>query len=367
MRYSLVLAFLILLVGCDDAAETVPQVIRPIAWTAVESVDLAQVRRLSGTLKAARTASLSFEVGGKTATVAANLGDVVGKGALLAEIDDAPYQLNLNAARGALQEARAALHEAENSYRRQKQLFDKGWIAQAALDNAIATLDSARSNVNIAQAQFELAERDLTDTRLLAPYDGRITTRSIEPSQQVAAGQPVFEIEGQGGLEVSVMVPETIIQNVHDGQTFEVTFAGRDALTAQARVTEIGPRAQASNAFPITLALAGDYPSLRSGMSAEVNFTFEGRGRTGYTGKAMKVPITALLPGNDQDALVFVFDPDSGTVSRRSVQTENIIDNEVLISSGLEAGEIIATAGVAFLREGQKVRLFDTGVRQFNQ
>jgi len=367
MRYPLLLALFLVLLGCDDAAETPPEVIRPIAWTAVQPFGLEQVRRLSGTLQAVKTASLSFEVGGKVATVAAKLGDNVKKGDALAEIDDAPYRLNVDAARGALQEARAARREAENTYSRQKQLFDKGWIAQAALDNAVATLDSARSNVDIAQAQYDLAMRDLADTHLLAPYDGRITSRSIEPSQQVLAGQPVFEIEGQGGLEVSVMVPETIIQRVHDGQTFDVHFSGIGSLTARARVTEIGPRAEASNAFTVTLALDRDYPSLRSGMSAEVNFTFEGRGRTGYTGKTVKVPFTALLPGNDQDALVFVFDPDTGTVSRRSVQTENIVDNEVLISAGLEQGEIIATAGVAYLRDGQKVRLFDTSVKQFNQ
>ncbi|WP_425403893.1 efflux RND transporter periplasmic adaptor subunit [Hwanghaeella sp.] len=366
-RFPLILATLALLAACDDAAEPAPEVIRPIAWIAVEPFGLEQVRRLSGTLQAVRTASLSFEVGGKVAAVAAKLGDIVKKGDMLAEIDSAPYRLNVNAARGALQEASAALREAENTYRRQKQLFDKGWIAQAALDNAVATLDSARSNVDIAQAQFELMQRDMADTKLLAPYDGRITSRTIEPSQQVSAGQPVFEIEGQGGLEVSVMVPETIIQRVSDGQTFDVNFAGIDNLTAKARVTEIGPRAETSNAFPVTLALDADYPSLRSGMSVEVNFTFEGRGRTGYSGKTVKVPFSAIIPGNAQDALVYVFDPDTGTVSRRSVQTENIIDNQVLISSGLEAGEIIATAGVSFLRDGQKVRLFDTSVKQFNQ
>ncbi len=367
MRFPTIFAFLAVLVACEEAAETAPEVIRPIAWTAVEPFGLAQMRRLSGTLNAVKTASLSFEVGGKVAEVGANLGDHVKKGAVLAVIDAAPYRLNVSAARGALQEARAALREAENNYSRQKQLFDKGWIAQAALDNIVATLDSARSSVDIAQAQLDLMERDLADTKMLAPYDGRITSRTIEPSQQVSAGQLVFEIEGQGGLEVSVLVPETIIQQVHDGQTMTVTFSGAENLTAQARVTEIGPRAEASNAFPVTLGLDRDYPSLRSGMSAEVNFTFEGRGRTGYTGKTVKVPLTAILPGNDQDALVFVFDPDTGTVSRRTVQTENIIENEVLLSSGLEEGEIIATAGVAFLRDGQKVRLFDTSVKQFNQ
>ena len=367
MRYPLLLVLLVLFAACDDAAETAPEVIRPIAWTAVEPFGLEQVRRLSGTLQAVKTASLSFEVGGKVASVSANLGETVQKGQVLAEIDDGPYRLNVSAARGALQEARAALREAENTYKRQKQLFDKGWIAQAALDNAVATLDSASSNVDIATAQFDLMERDLADTKLLAPYDGRITSRSVEPSQQVAQGQAVFEIEGQGGLEVSVMVPETIIQRIHDGQTFDVNFAGAENVAAQARVTEIGPRAEASNAFPVTLALDGEYPSLRSGMSAEVNFIFEGRGRTGYTGKTVKVPFAALLPGNGQDAVVFVFDPDTGTVNRRSVQTENIVDNEVLISSGLEPGEIIATAGVAYLRDGQKVRLFDASVKQFNQ
>ena len=63
---------------------------------------------------------------------------------------------------------------------------------------------------------------------------------------------------------------------------------------------------------------------------------------------------------------MFVYDADKQVLHKRNIQTENIINNEVLVSSGLKAGEIIATAGVTFLRDGQTVRLLDKTVQRFN-
>ena len=101
-------------------------------------------------------------------------------------------------------------------------------------------------------------------------------------------------------------------------------------------------------------------------MTAEVDFTFEGIGRTGYTGKIFKLPVSALSADKQQKAAVFVYNPTSKLLEKRIVQTESIINNQILISSGLAEGEIIAIAGVSFLRDGQSVRLLDKNVRRFN-
>jgi RND family efflux transporter MFP subunit len=201
---------------------------------------------------------------------------------------------------------------------------------------------------------------------MLAPYDGIITKRNIEPSQQTSPGQAMFEIEGKHGLEVRVMVPENLIQELELNTILPVRFPVIPGFTLNAQITEIGTRAESANAFPITVVLQNVNDKLRAGMTAEVDFTFEGTGRTGFKGQTVSVPVAAIGAGLNQNAYVFVYDSTSQTVKQRQVQTENIMGDQVYISSGLSNGEIIATAGVAFLKDGQAVTLLDKHVQRFN-
>lgn len=368
MKRMAVVGLVGILPGCFEPAEGPPPEppVRPIAWIEVTASSLEQMRRIPGTVRAAEQANLSFEVGGKVKTVQVRLGDSVRKGDLLAELDESSYQLSSAASAGELQEARAVLQEAEATFRRQSDLFQKGWVAQAALDNAQAALDRARSSVKIAEAQLDLTRKDLGDTALRAPYDGVITSREVEPSQQVSAGETILQIEGEEGLEVSVMTPETLIGSIARNDVFEVHFPVIPGVVVEGLVTEIGPRTEAANAFPTTLLIGETVPGLRAGMSAEVDFVFQGRGRTGYSGRIVRVPPTALIAGDAQETYAFVYDPDAGVVRRRAVQTENVIGNEVLISSGLDEGEIIAVAGLPYLHDGQKVSLLGVGPQTLN-
>ncbi|MEG3640173.1 efflux RND transporter periplasmic adaptor subunit [Magnetococcus sp. PR-3] len=363
---SSILLFSSVLLGCQEQKQVKELAPRPIAWIKVEGRDFAQVRRISGLMKPAETAKLSFDISGRVSAVKVTLGDSVKAGQELARLDTKSYRLNVEAVKGQLQEAQASLTEAKNHFKRQSNLFKKGWVAQAAFDDAKASLDSALSAVKIAQAQLDLANKTLMDTVLRAPYDGRITARFVEPSQRIVSSAPCFEIEGKQGLEIAVMVPETLIGQLDKTRGFQATFPALPDLKRTARISEIGSRAETANAFPVTLFLEEQHKGLRSGMSTEVDFTFKGRGRTGYTGPVLLVPPSALLAGHKQQVFVFVYNPKSQTVNKRKVQTESVLNNEVYISQGLSSGEIIATAGVAYLSEGQKVTLLGQGPKRFN-
>jgi multidrug efflux pump subunit AcrA (membrane-fusion protein) len=79
-----------------------------------------------------------------------------------------------------------------------------------------------------------------------------------------------------------------------------------------------------------------------------------------------RIPTSALSAGLGQKNYVFVYQASNQKLMKTQVQTENILNNEVFISSGLQEGDIIATAGVAFLRDGQQVSLLDPNVKRFN-
>ena len=356
----------LLIIGCSEPKAKFEESIRPIAWQTVTQTSLDQVRRLSGTVYPIEATDLSFEVNGKVASVKVKLGDSVNRGDELARLDQRNFNLSVQSSQANLQQAKAAQVEAENEYKRYAELLEQGLVSRSGYDNAKATFESTTSAVSIAKTQLDISQKNLDDTVLIAPYNGMITKRMIEPSMQTASGQPAFEIAGEDGLEIQVMVPENLIKDLSKGKDIAIEFPAITGIKARGSVTEIGSRAETANAFPVTVVINSDIPNLRAGMTAEVDFTFVGVGRTGYTGKIFRLPISAISADKQQKAAVFIYNSTTKSLEKRFVQTESIIDNQVLISSGLQEGDIIATAGVSFLRDGQSVRLLDKNVRRFN-
>jgi len=355
-----------LLLACDKPTEKFQEVIRPIAWMDVQQSSFDQIRRLSGTVYPVEATNLSFEVGGKIQSVVVKLGDSVKRGDVLAQLDQRNFNLGLQSSQANLQKAQSALAEASNEYKRYTELSEKGLVSKSGFDNAKAVFESANSAVSLATTQLDISKKDLSDTQLTAPYDGKITKRLIEPSMQISPGQAAFEIEGEDGLEIQVMVPETLIRDLSKGSEVNIAYPAFPQLLSAGNITEIGSRAETANAFPVTILIKSSLAGLRAGMTAEVDFTFEGVGRTGYSGMAFRLPLSALAAGEKQKAYVFVYDVEKEIVQKRFVQTESILNNEVLVSSGLKVGDIIAIAGVSFLRDGQTVRLLDKHVKGFN-
>lgn len=366
MKLNVILIITLCLTACSEQQVIPEESIRPIAWQQVSPSDFEQIRRLSGTLQPVEATNLSFEVGGKVQRIKVDLGDNIRQGQVIAQLDQRTYLLSLQSAEANLQQAQSTFEEASNEFSRYEELLDKGLVSKSGFDNIKAAYESAVSAVNIAKAQLDIAKKDLEDTELQAPYDGQVTKRLIEPSMQVSPGQAVFEIEGQGGFEVNIMVPETLIALLSKGRSLDVSFPAVPFSKLTGQITEIGTRAESANAFPVNVLIQGSHSQLRAGMTAEVDFVFAGMGLTGHTGQVFRIPIAAIIPGAKQEAYVFIYDPESSTVSRRQVQTENILNNEILVSSGLEPDEIIATAGVNFLRDGQQVSLLDKHIRQYN-
>ncbi|MGS2721128.1 efflux RND transporter periplasmic adaptor subunit [Paraglaciecola aestuariivivens] len=356
----------IMLSACSEKNIDDQPVIRPIAWTKVAQQDFTQVRRLAGVVEPVETANLSFLASGKVKQVKVKLGQNVVAGEELASLDQRSFRLNYQSAEAQLEQAEAAFIEAKNEFNRYAELVEKGVVSRSGFDNAKATFDAARSARNVAKTRLDIARKDLQDSRLLAPYAGVITQRNVEPSQQVSVGQAVFEIEGKDGLEVQVTVPETIIQELNTGMRLPVHFPALPKVTLTGVITEVGARAASANAFPVSLVLQDLPKGLRAGMTAEVDVTYSGVGRTGFKGPSIQIPVSSILAGPDQQSFVFVYDPQHQSVHKRQVVTENVLDNAIYISSGLAPGEIIAIAGVSFLREGQKVRLLEQQNQVFN-
>lgn len=352
--------------ACQPTEKPKKLVDRSIAWQQVEQHQLTQVRHIAGELQPVDFAPLSFQVAGKVEKVWVKLGDKVKAGDKLAQLQPENYQLSLQAAQGNLHKAQANYADKKAEFERFKKLKAEQLVSLSAFDNAKSLYESAKSTVEVATTEYNIARKNLNDTQLFAPYDGHISQRLIEPSQQINVGQTALTIEASNGLEVSVLVPETLIKNIQPGLNCQVTSQVIPNQTLNAQVTEISNTAQGANTFPVILSLTKQNPLLKAGMSVEVAFKFNGSGRTGYQGNTVKIPVSALLAGANQQAFVFIYQKQNQTLKKVAVQTENIIDNQVLVSKGINAGDIIATAGVSFLKDGEQVKLLEQQITIFN-
>ena len=171
----------------ETATEPAPDA-RPIDWAEAQPFVDSPVRRLTGTVRAADRAPLGFEVDGRVASVLANIGESFAKGDVLATLETTSLRIALHQARAALFEAEAMETEAELDFRRQQTLFERDVVSEAARDRARASFDSAKSRLAVSQARVADAQESFGDAELIAPYDGQVAARLIEPAQLYRPG-----------------------------------------------------------------------------------------------------------------------------------------------------------------------------------
>ena len=346
------------LVGCGQEEPLLELPPRAIQWTKVSSTPGDSWRVISGIVTAVSDTRLAFEVQGVVATVDVNFGDTVTSGQVLATLDPEPLELTVRDAEARLSSARADFQDASLTFDRATSLFEQDVASAAERDRAQARYDSARSGVDATEARLGLAQRDLRRSALRAPFGGSISVRNIDPAQKVASGQIAFEMDsGESGLRIEVQVPETVIARVEQGQQVDVSFPSVSTDMYPAAVSEVGTRAGDGNAFTVKADLTRPVEQARPGMTAEVHFPVNMASLLGFEGYV--IPIASVRQNMDGSMSVFVFDKASSTLTQTTIVTGGVLDNEIAVMTGLNDDDIIATAGVSFLTDGQTVRLLE--------
>ena len=347
----------LLLTGCGGEEPLPEPVIRPVRYEAVFATGGGRTRTFSGTARASVESRLSFRVAGAVSRVAAQVGDRVRAGQLIAEIDDGDYVLQKEDAEAALASARAQSRNAQAGYDRVRTLYVNKNASGSDLDAARAASESAAEQVTSAEKRLALAESQLSYTRLTAPADGDVAAVRVEANENVSPGQTVALLASGTSLEVQVAIPEVLIAQVREGDQVSVAFDAVPDKSMTGRITEVGVAATGVGAtFPVTVLVDGEDPNCRPGMAAEVGFRFgDGGGR-----EHLYVPLASV--GEDgQGNFLYVVEPTEagfGKVRRREVQVQAREPGERLeIIEGLADGDLVVTAGVTRIVDGQKVRL----------
>ena len=359
-KLFLLLIPVLLISACKEEAAIIEEPIRAVKTITITESAKANSRQISGAVKSADESALSFRVGGRVASVDANIGDKISAGQTLATLEQKEYKLAVQSAQAKLASARSDLTEKSDALRRQKNLKKKDFVSQAAVDQAQAAFSAAQSNVDVAKTAMENAQQDLDNTALKAPFDGAIASRTVEPFTEVTAGATVFELQSEGALKVEVLMPETLIRDVSLGDAVSVKFPALKDTLVNGLISEIGAKAESGNAFPVKVELAQTPADIRSGMTAQVTFNF-GAGES----SVYLIPVSALdvrIPPQGQKidktkAPVYILK--DGTAQKRMVTIRDIRGNEFEVVEGLNPGDILITAGTPYVSEGQKIKKWE--------
>ena len=237
--------------------------------------------------------------------------------------------------------AEAALSESRSLYERNKSLSQSKAISASNLEQLLA-------QVKVDEAQVEAAKARLANTRIRAPFAGRVGLRRVSPGSFVNTSTVITTLDDVRTIKLDFSVPETFLTVVEDGMRIEaqsVVFPGRIFDGAVASVdTRLDP---VSRAVQVRAILPNDDGALKPGMFLTVDLQRD-------RGEVIVAPEQSIVPEGTQQ---FVFVVTDGVVEKRAVTIGRRIPGFVVISEGLSVGESVVTEGTNKVRDGSPVEL----------
>jgi RND family efflux transporter MFP subunit len=309
-----------------------------VSVAAVSHGPLANPIRAAGLVAAKREANLAFLESGRLVWVGVETGAHVRRGQVLARIDPTPFDADAR-------RAAAELEKASRDVARAKSLVASGSVATS-------TLDDASTGETVARASLDAARFAAQHTALVAPDDGTVDARLLDPGTVVGAGTPVLRLSGQSqGAVVRAGLPDRDAVGLEVGRPATVTIDARPGEILPGRVTRVAPEATpGSGTFEAEVRIEGHHPELFSGLTAKL--TIE---RVMHP--VASVPLSAVVAGDAGRA--WVFGVAEGVVHRAPVRVA-FLTGGVAALDELPAGvDQVVTAGGNELTDGARVRVAD--------
>lgn len=325
--------------GSDNAASTVNDSVRKVRveTMVVAPRNFSEKVQVTGVVDAKNHAIISAEAGGRVVEVA-ELGAHVNVGSVVAGFDDRVLKSQLEA-------AESAYDLAEDTFRRQKALYEDSVISALEYENV-------RSRRDQAAAALEQARKMFADTRLTSPISGRVEERFVEKGELVTSGSPVVRIVDTRRVKIRSGVPERYAAEITEGARAWVRLPAA-GTEIESRLTFVGRVVEAkSRTFPVEVELENPSAHLKPEMIVDVSI--ERRSLE----DALVIPQAALVRDDLGTGLyVIERDGDQRVAVRRSAGTGPSFDGMVVIESGVYGGEEVVIVGQSNLTDGNPVEI----------
>ncbi len=361
---------------------------RQVKTALAAQVEMERIVTVSGTFAAYDQATISTKVPGRLRTINVDLGSVVRRGQAIAELEQRDYQLRLQQAEAALaqararlgldpegsddsinpettgtvRQARALLDEAKLKLDRSASLFQQGVISRAQLDASEAEYKVAQSRLQDAmeeirnrqalilqrRSELEIARQQLTDTSIIAPFDGVVQERRANLGEYVSAASAIITLVRMDPLRFRAEVPERESRNVKIGQQVRVTVEG-DSNIYTGLILRLSPSITAQNRVLIIEAEVRNNGQLRPGSFASAEIVAQDKDL------ALAVDRRAIVSFAGIDKVITI---QEGKAAERPITIGRRTDRWVEVLSGLAAGEAVVL-DPGNLQSGQPVNVVE--------
>ncbi|BFP40132.1 efflux RND transporter periplasmic adaptor subunit [Flavobacteriaceae bacterium GF1] len=355
-QFGFLLALSMFLFSCGAEEKKEEKSLRPVKYMEIGFLGGEKSRTFSGTARTDKIINLSFRNSGIITQFDLKLGQKVKKGQLLAKLDNVASRLSYEQSITQLNSAASQVNTAKLSLNRVRTLYEKGSTSLSDFEAAKNSFRNAEESYKSAKRGVEIQQEQINYGYIYAPEDGTIASVSAEIDENVSPGQAVAVLNAGTDMEITLGIPESIINGVQPQMDVVVDFTSIAEDQFKGRVSEVAPAVDANTAtYPVKVIVTNPSDAIKSGMAANVTFDF---GDYDSSNNVLVVPAHAV--GEDSNGR-FVFlvegEGDTAKVKKQEVQIGNLTAQGFEVTSGLSSGQRIAIAGLQTLLDGQEVRL----------
>ena len=335
------------LCGCggDDSAEssgsnntsTVQQSARDYATQVVTLQPLADEVRAIGTVQAYQEVEISPEISGKVKAMHVCVGDQVKQGDLLVEIDDEARQIALRQKKALLKKAEATRKKSLKDAQKGGSLFKQGVISDSESDDIELGKQIADADLDLARADVMKAEKELRDTKIVAPFDGTVALEDIEIGKMVTPGQNLLTLVDISQVKIVVTVSELDITKLSVGSHVEIIIDSLPGKPFTGKVATVGLKADdATRTYPVEIIVTNEGDILLPGMISRVTIA------TKEPKKVIMIPRKAV---RTEKGKIIAHVMNQGKVEQRRLYLGREQDERVIVEKGLMAGDMLIISG----------------------
>jgi RND family efflux transporter MFP subunit len=339
--------------GASDAPAASTLEFSPSDLYTLAPQSLSRSIPLTGTLRPVNQTVVKTKVQGELRELTVREGTSVRRGQLLGRLDLTEYEVRVKEREAQLKSAESQVDQTLRTLDNTRQLKEKNFISQSALDAARSGWEVAVGNRDATAAQLALARKSLADAVLIAPIDGIVAERFAQPGEKLPIDGRVLSIVDLSKMEIEAPVPAAEIGSVKIGQTVDLRIEGVSNRQI-GQIVRIAPATQAgTRSVPIYIALDNRDPSVRAGLFAQGVLAIEQRKGV------LAIPSSAV---RDAGARTFVYAIVDDKLIERDIKlglrdetgTEG---SRIEVVSGLNAGDRIVATNLGSLRAGSTVRV----------
>lgn len=334
--------------ACNDATSADPRTHPPLVRIGTVETSAQSERSFTGIVAARVQSDLGFRVPGKVLERMVDAGQTVKRGQALMRIDPADLSLAMRAHQEAVSAAKARARQTADDEARYRDLVAGGAVSASAYDKVKAAAESARAELNAAEAQADVARNETSYAVLFADADGVVVETLAEPGQVVDAGQVVVRVARAGRREAIIELPETLRPAI--GSTGRATLYG-SGVTGSANLRQLSDAAnRQTRTFEARYVLEDGLAHAPLGSTISIQIS------DGRSVSALQVPIAAIFdPGKGPG--VWLVEGEAPRVTWRAVEIARLSDEAASVVGNLKTGDRVVALGAHLLREGEPVRL----------